>query len=319
MASTKTTNAVISYLLEYGDSPRIDIAKALSLTKASVTLVTNDMLEKGVIVEKGEVFDDNEKTIRGRRKILLSINPDYKVTIGVALLKNKLMIGVTNLNGDVFAKKTIEYTPLSYDELVDEIVKQVEIISKDNLIEAEDILATGIVLSKSSSDIIEGETLDDKIEKIKLDLSQKAISNIVVGSIAKSCLMAQRVFTRSNCTNSVMVLSMIDNLDIGICINSNLFSGKNNSSGGYKIIEKALLKYQYDNDVEAFTDTVSFCLSVMDVHNVYGIGGVLSDNDILDKINKKVETKTKIISPIMCSDTLFLSGCGQALYQCLAV
>lgn len=319
MASIKTTNAVISYLLEYGDSPRIDIAKALSLTKASVTLVTNDMINKGVIVEQGEMFDETKKNIRGRRKILLSINPDYKVTIGVALLDNNIIIGVTNLNGDVFAKKKIEFIFTSYDELVDRIIKEINLILTENLINIEDILAAGIVLSKSNKKIIIGNSLDDELAKFKADISKKVNYSVVVGTIAKSCLLAQRVFNNVKTPDSMMLLSLIADVDIGLCVNSKFFNGRNNISGGSLLIENAINKFYLDNDTNALTDTIALCLSVLDLHNVYAFGGLLDDTNIIEQINKKLGNHTKINPPIMNKDTLFLAGCGKALFECLVV
>lgn len=317
MASTKTTNAVITYLLEYGNSPRIDIAKALSLTKASVTLVTNDMLAKGIIVEQGEIFDEKNKTLRGRRKILLSINPDYKVTIGVTILEKKLILGITNLNGDIFAKKTITHNIDSYEVLLNKIVEEINIILKDNLIKLEDILAAGIVVSKLSSMEILGSSVEDAIVKIKTDMSTRVPYNVVAGTIAKSSLLAQRVFGNINAPDSLFMLTCIEGVDIGLCINSKLFNGKNNHSGGLQMIEQAISNYMVDNDMEILTNTISTCFAVMDMHNVFIFGGVLSDLSVVDKINYKLNSKVRVNPPIMCEDTLFLSGCGQALFECL--
>lgn len=317
MASAKTTNAVISYLLEFGNSPRIDIAKALSLTKASVTLVTNDMIQKGIIVEQGEMFDESKKTIRGRRKILLSINPDYKVTIGVALLNDKIIIGVTNLNGDIFAKKTIIFDFTNYEELIDKIVDEINIISNDNLIKAEDILAVGLVLSKNNKQLILCDSLEESLSKIKDDISQKVSYNVVAGTFAKSSLLAQRVFDKISTPDSMMVLTLVDGIDIGLCINSKIFTGKNNLSGGYSLIEKAIERFKLDNNIDALSETIAICLSVMDLHNLYTFGGIMLDDNIVEQINKKLAEQTKIAKPIVNEDNLFLAGCGQALFECL--
>lgn len=319
MASTKTTNAVISYLLEYGDSPRIDIAKALSLTKASVTLVTNDMISKGVIIEQGEMFDETKKTIRGRRKILLSINPDYKVTIGVALLDNHIIIGVTNLNGDIFTKKRIEFKFTTYDDIINKIISEVNLILTENLINIEDILAVGLVLSKANEKIIIGDSIEEGLNKIQSDISQKVNYNIVVGTIAKSCLLAQRVFDKSCTPESMIMLTLVNDVDIGLCVNSNFFCGKNNLSGGRLLIENALNQFNIDNDIDSLSKTIALCLTVLDLHNVYALGGILSDVNIVEQLNNKLDNNTKIKNPIMNEDTLFLAGCGQALFECLIV
>lgn len=317
MASIKTTNAVISYLLEFGSSPRIDIARALSLTKASVTLVTNDMLDKGIIVEQGEIFDEKNKTIRGRRKILLSINPDYKVTIGIAVLTDKILIGITNLKGDIFAKKIIPFNLISYSDILNLILQEVDLLLKDNLINIEDILAAGVVCSTSFSNLIAGDSFEQKTEVLKSDLSSKVSYQIVVGSIAKSSLMAQRVFGEISNPSSTIMITLVEDLDVGLCINSTLFKGRDNWAGGRLILEKSINKYNADKDIEKLTDAISLCLSVLDLHNVYAFGSIFSNIAVIEKINNKILTETKINPPTMNEETLFLSGCGQALFECL--
>lgn len=317
MASTKTTNAVINYLLSYGSSPRIDIAKALSLTKASVTLVTNVMLEKGIIIEQGEIFEENKKTIRGRRKILLSINPDYKVTVGVVILQDKIVIGITNLKGDVFVKNSILFTFNSQDELVGKIAFELDLLLKNNLIDINNVLACGVVVSKNVMQTIVGETLEIKMDGLKNAISDAVPYNVVIDTMAKSCLISQRVFGKSINAESCMMISLVENVEVGLCINKSLYLGKNNCAGGSEIINKALEKYKIDNDLLDFTKTLSMCLSVLDIHHVYGLGDIFSDNMVLSRINDGLGDDLCIGQPVVQENSLFIAGCGQALYKCL--
>lgn len=319
MASTKTTNAVISYLLEHGSSPRIDIAKALSITKASVTLVTNEMLEQGVIIEEGEIFEENKKIVRGRRKILLSINPDYKVTVGVVVLQGKFVIGITNLKGDVFAKNTISFTNSSQLELVSKILTEVDIMLKNNLIDIKDILACGVVFTESLLETVDGESSQIKISNIERKIEKEASFKVIVGTLAKSCLVAQRVFGDTTINESFMLISLIESVEIGLCINSSPYEGKRNCAGGVKIIDKALKNYRQDNDIESFAKTLSLCLSVIDAHCVYGVGDLFCDNLSLSKINDILADGLKIVEPVVDEKSLFIAGCGLALYNSLVV
>lgn len=319
MASAKTTNAVISYLMEHGSSPRIDIAKALSITKASVTLVTNEMIEQGVIIEEGEVFEENKKVVRGRRKILLSINPDYKVTVGVVVLQDKLVIGITNLKGDVFDKNTIPFIKHSQQELVSRIAVEVDILLKNNLIDVKDVLACGVIFTENSLNGINGDTLQNKINNIETEIGKEVTFRVIVDTLAKSCLVAQKVFGKDKCDESCIMISLIENVEIGLSINSSLYKGKHNSAGGVKIIDKAYKNYRLDNNIESFAKTLSLCLSVIDTHCIFGIGELFYDSLSLSKINEFLAEDMKIVEPIVHDNSLFIAGCGQALYKCLFV
>ena len=62
---------VLKILKQRGPTSRIDIAGTLELTRAAVTIITNEMIEQGIIQEIGEYKHITEKAPRGRKKFLL--------------------------------------------------------------------------------------------------------------------------------------------------------------------------------------------------------------------------------------------------------
>ena len=68
---------VLKILKQRGPTSRIDIAGTLELTRAAVTIITNEMIEQGIIQEIGEYKHVTEKAPRGRKKILIDINHHY--------------------------------------------------------------------------------------------------------------------------------------------------------------------------------------------------------------------------------------------------
>ena len=76
---------VLKILKQRGPTSRIDIAGTLELTRAAVTIITNEMIEQGIIAEIGEYKHTTEKAPRGRKKILIDINHHYKFALGVVI------------------------------------------------------------------------------------------------------------------------------------------------------------------------------------------------------------------------------------------
>ena len=66
---------VLKILKQRGPTSRIDIAGTLELTRAAVTIITNEMIEQGIIQEIGEYKHVTEKAPRGRKKILIDKSP----------------------------------------------------------------------------------------------------------------------------------------------------------------------------------------------------------------------------------------------------
>ena len=52
---------VLKILKQKGPTSRIDIAAALELTRAAVTIIPNEMIEQGIITEIGEFKHISEK------------------------------------------------------------------------------------------------------------------------------------------------------------------------------------------------------------------------------------------------------------------
>ncbi len=92
-------SSILRLLNNNGAMSRKDIAEAVGLTAASVTLICTELLEEGVIVELGEA---EEQKRAGRKKILVDINHDYRSALCIAIESDETYISVTDLKGKVF-------------------------------------------------------------------------------------------------------------------------------------------------------------------------------------------------------------------------
>lgn len=135
---------VLKILKRRGPTSRIDIANMLKLTRAAVTIITNEMMEQGIIVEIGEFKHTDEKAPRGRKKILIDINQNYKFVLGVCIEENIVSVGLSTLVGAVLDKrnKTI-YKKTEYLEITDFIKTSLKGILVDNCLTTKDILGIG--------------------------------------------------------------------------------------------------------------------------------------------------------------------------------
>lgn len=98
---TPSMSAVLSYLNTYGASSRKKIAGDLKLTAATLSIITNELINEGIIIELGEVV---EKKV-GRKKILIDINKDAKYCLGLELQKRKIIFIITDLRANIIFEK----------------------------------------------------------------------------------------------------------------------------------------------------------------------------------------------------------------------
>lgn len=135
---------VLKILKTRGPTSRIDIAGTLELTRAAVTIITNDMIEQGIIQEIGEYRHVTEKAPRGRKKILIDINHHYKFVVGVTIEENNISIGLSTLSGAVLDKRNLEIDQdTSYEQMEEFMIRSVREILSDNCLTQDNILGIG--------------------------------------------------------------------------------------------------------------------------------------------------------------------------------
>lgn len=87
---------VIETILNHGTISRANISKEIGLTKATISTIVANLIEKKIIIEVGS---DNTKL--GRKPILLSINGDAAYVISIDLGVDKISAMSTNLIGQI--------------------------------------------------------------------------------------------------------------------------------------------------------------------------------------------------------------------------
>ena len=124
---------VLKILKQRGPTSRIDIAGTLELTRAAVTIITNEMIEQGIIQEIGEYKHVTEKAPRGRKKILIDINHHYKFVIGVTVEEDIVSVGLSTLAGAVLDKRNLAINEKTdYSTIFDFTEKSINEVLGDN-------------------------------------------------------------------------------------------------------------------------------------------------------------------------------------------
>lgn len=136
---------ILKVIRECGPISRVDIAGALEITRAAVTIITNEMIEEGVLYEVGEAPVSLENLQKGRRKILIDINPNYKFALGVSISENGVSIGLSNLLPETLDKNAMSTTSeTSYEEIVGFIIGETNRMLQNSGLDTSKILGMGI-------------------------------------------------------------------------------------------------------------------------------------------------------------------------------
>ena len=94
---------VLDMIKECQPVSRAQIARELSLSKTTVSLIVEDLLKKSMIIDLGECTAGKGA---GRPAWMLGFNPDSAYGIGVSIARSETLLVITNLLGSCVFKTT---------------------------------------------------------------------------------------------------------------------------------------------------------------------------------------------------------------------
>lgn len=182
---------ILRVIRENGPISRVDIAAELELTRAAVTIITNEMIAEGVLQELGEAPVEADKLQKGRRKILIGINATNRFALGATISPGYVSVGLSTLDAEVLDKTMM---PIGDDTKAEDVLNFIAESCK-NMVEnsclaMNKILGLGVGVMPLMWDFmgvkLEDNTLDFKsvIEPLERMLEMQVLAANAVGLIA---------------------------------------------------------------------------------------------------------------------------------------
>ena len=168
---------ILKLLKQQGPTSRIDIATTLELTRAAVTIIINEMIEQGIVSEIGEQKSPNKKPTRGRKKILVDINHNYKFAMGIMADNEQVSIGLTTLEGAILDKRSLFFNEnTTFNQIIDFMRDGMEEIRDYNCLDESRILGIGLTVTTDACDRLMLK-IDRAIKEIWINEIRRDLSN----------------------------------------------------------------------------------------------------------------------------------------------
>ena len=153
---------ILKVVREQGPISRVDISAILGITRAAVTIITNEMIDQHILQEVGEEpVNPNAEVRKGRRKILLDINETYKFAIGIYVDEKEISIGLTTLNAAALDKKSITHkADMTPEALAELLGTTLEKMLQNSCLTYENLLGIGVGIMPSAFEMMGGSTTD---------------------------------------------------------------------------------------------------------------------------------------------------------------
>lgn len=215
---------MILSLINQNPLSRADISKITGLTRAAVTIITDELLSKGLISEM-----PTKSSSVGRQPVLLLLNHDALYTIGINIARENITVAISDLGGRIAVEnKYPNMNPGEFFEKIEEITGK--LLKKTN-ISREKIYGVGVV-TPGPVDAVNKRILNPPNFKawhyVSIAEGLKSLGfDVFYENVSNGTALAEKYFGAAKDVSSFMALLVDSGIGSGIMLGHELFAGIN--------------------------------------------------------------------------------------------
>lgn len=228
---------VLETILHKSSISRADIATLTGLNKGTVSSLVNELLDENLINESGP-----GKSSGGRRPVILLFNQVAGYSIGIDLGVNYILGVLTDLNGDICSEQQMNFTNLTYEEILEEMFKITDLLITAAPKSTYGIIGIGVgvpgVVNKDKK-ILLAPNLNWRNIDLKTTLEQRYRVPVTIENEANAGAYGEKNFGIGKEFNNIIYISVGIGIGVGLILNGQLYRGNNGFSGefGHMAIE----------------------------------------------------------------------------------
>ncbi len=244
---------ILRVIRECGPISRVDIASSMKITRAAVTIITNEMIEEGVLYEVGEAPVSIEHLQKGRRKILIDINENFKFALGASISDERVTVGLTNANGKIMEKTGIEnIETMSSEEIMEYIISSCKKIINNSLMEHDKFLGLGVGVQSDMCSKMKIYMKDGKFDysNIVNTLSEALSMPVLCSNLTSALALANQSKNIKERPGNYVFLKQGNHVNLSILIDNDIM----NDNIYYTTHVENMIVNQYGRKISGYPD-----------------------------------------------------------------
>ena len=317
----RNKSAILSLLNSRGAMSRKDIAKVVGLTPAAVTLLCTEMIEDGMLLEKGEIQEEKRA---GRKKVLVDINYAYKCVIAVNIEAVYTWITISDLQGMALAHKRIRTNVREAPEkFLNEVAKESKVLLWENQKKQEDILGAGIcipgIVDRKSGISMQAYGIWEQKVPVQKIMEELMHCPVIIENNVKAFAEGELTYGLGKTDNDLLFVKWGPGVGSAIVINNRIYEGKENRAAeiGHFIVEpdgiqcrcgrkgcletRVSIKAIVDKLRDVFSQENTPCLYQMVEGNIQGVTEDLFSYWIEKHLGEDELLKEPVVKEILCN------------------
>lgn len=219
----KKNEKMILSMINKGPVSRADIAKKTGLTKAAVTIIVDDLMQRGVLTEK-----NGQTNTVGRNPVMLFLNEKAFFVIGINITRHHITVGITDLGGNIVAQDECliclpESAFTKIIKIIEDQIKRSEIdsskIYKISVVAPGPVDAErGIILTPPNFDTWHNVAITNELKRL-------TDFEVILANVSSATAIAEKYFGEAMDSETFLTLRVDEGIGSGIVINGSLLNG----------------------------------------------------------------------------------------------
>lgn len=224
--------------LSAAPSTRVDLARSVGLSPATITSLVRELMAEGLVQETGSL-----ESIGGRRPVVLEFNPGARRAVGLSIAEHRLQAVVVNLDGKIlhFAERPVETSEPGI------IVDQLEHLAREVVagagIDWDRVAGVGVAVP-GAVDSEQGVVLLTTVmgwRNLPLGslLSERLQRPVMVQRNGNAAALAEAYFGQGEVQPNLLYLNLGTGIGAGIILDGVIYSGVTGRAGeaGHMVVD----------------------------------------------------------------------------------
>jgi predicted NBD/HSP70 family sugar kinase len=225
-------SAVLNTIKTHGAISRTEIASRTGLSAATVTGITAELIQKGLIFEKAE--GDSRG---GRRPILLAINPQGGYVVGIKLMEERVIGAITDLEATLIAKNMDRLQDHSLDTAVDALVAVVDELVMAVDINKQQLLGIGVGLAgiiDAKTGVLRHSPIFGWRDVPLIEVLRSRINvPVYIDNDVNTLTLTEQLFGAGQGIDNFLTVTIGRGVGMGIVVNGQLYRGASGGAGEF--------------------------------------------------------------------------------------
>lgn len=241
---------VLHYIKDNDGHSRSDIAKALSISKPTISKLVDELLSEGWVTEKESLSSSSSG---GRKPFHIYFNSDAQHIIGVDIGGTSVELAIINLDGAIKMKSSFDTQKSLADDLVQTTANQMEELIKKSGLELDQIVGAGIgvpgITDIENGIVIDAPSLSWKQFPLKDKMQDLLPFPVYIDNDVNVAVLGEQWKGAGSHKKNILQITLGTGVGCGLIINGQLYRGASFAAGeiGYMVTDKNRAIQTYDS------------------------------------------------------------------------